>query len=940
MFFDIHTLYSPQESILKLEDYLSFLEGENSFAALSDTNNIHAGVDFFLSCKKKGIKPILGAQVNFIEHATDKKRAPFKINLFAKDKVGYSNLCRIISLSYEKPRLIPHYRRQHNRVDAELLKEYSKGLVCVNPLMGGFSYSLFEENKREYLEHLDSLFESIFWGGYYTLISPSLRSEKFKEWCRFIVDFHPLGYIVGNSASYKTSEEYEHYDMLLSIRDSQKFMDPDRKRGNTDLYLRTRQEIEEFDFGLNKEQVVEGIERGIKLSNEFSFEYDTPLKFPKLNIEDEEEEIKNLVRKGWNKKRKKLIFAPIEEYKKRAKYELDVIKRLGYIPYFIVVQDIIESCRKKGIECGPGRGSAAGSLFSYLLGITDVDPLRYNLLFERFLDPTGQRVSPPDIDIDFQASRRDEVVEYIHEKYKSENTVLVGNITLLALKSAIKDVARALDVDFEYINSFTKRIKFGTTTLDEIRKDKDLGEFLSDGRVQSVLKFAEHLTGTMRQIGTHAAGVVIAPDEIFNYTPTQHVRGSKFSTSHLNKDSLENIGLLKLDVLGSSAVDSLQEMVKEIKNLEGVKIDLSMLDLDDPKIYGNIQQGYTAGLFQIEGSKITELAQRIHPVKHSDLCDLVALFRPAVLGSKLHETYLKNKKIGNKERFNYVHPRLKEILSETYGILLFQEQLMESTRILAGFSLAEADQLRKAIGKKRLDVLDSLKKKFFDGCKRNGITEDEADEIFDIYHNATSYGFNKSHSIAYSIVTCRMAWIKHYYPKIFYMCCLTTEQSSADKDERFQRLRNEMAHKGVYIHQPDVNLSGDKFRMHDGKIYCSLTGIKNVSKSFVSNLIIERSKGEFKSLDDFLTRLDKIEPISSYQSSFETLAQVGVFDSLEPNRKLCIKTMKLFCTKSRRKVKNESLFGSSKIMALSKTKDFSSLEKKKFEHELIGLVFT
>lgn len=944
MYYDIHTLYSPQESILSLEEYFTFLEGENAqFAALADSNNIHAGVDFFNLCKKKGIKPLIGAQVNFIENLAPKKRAPFKINLFALNKTGYKNLCKLLSLSYEKPNLIPHFRRQHNRVDSSLLEEYNEGIVCINPTLEGVSYSLFEENKHEYLLHLDSLFESIFWGRYFTLISPSYQGDKFKEWCRYVVENQPLNYIIGNSSFYATPNEYEYYDMLVTIRNSQKFSSPDRRKGSPNLFLRTRKELEEFDFGLSEKEIQNGIRFGLELAEKFEFEYDTTLKFPKLDIEDEEEEIKDLVRKGWQRNRKRLIFAPIEDYKKRARYELDVIRKLGYIPYFIVVQDIINSCRKKGIECGPGRGSAAGSLLSYLLGITDVDPLRYNLLFERFLDPSGQRVSPPDIDIDFQASRREEVIEYIHEKYGVNNTVLVGNITLLALKSAIKDVARALDIDFEYINKFTKRIRFGTTSVEEILRDKDLSMFLSDGRIKTVLRFAKHLAGTMRQIGTHAAGVVVAPDDISNYTPTQHVRGSKFSTSHLNKDSLENIGLLKLDVLGSSAVDSLQEMVKLVKEIEGKEIDLSMLDLDDEKIYGNLQQGYTAGLFQVEGGQITELAKRIHPVKHSDICDLVALFRPAVLKSKLHEVYLSNRKKGNKDKFNYIHPLLKESLSDTYGILLFQEQLMESTKILAGFTLAEADQLRKAIGKKRIDVLESLKKKFFEGCKKNGITSDEAEEIFEVYHNATQYGFNKSHSIAYSIVTCRMAWIKHYYPKIFYTCCLNTEQGSADKDSRFRRLRDEMAHKGIYIKPPDVNISTDKFRIFKGGIYCSLGAIKNVGDSFVANLLQERNlNGSYKSIDDLLERLNKNEPISSYQSSFETMAQVGVFDSLEPNRALCVKTMKLFCTKSRKNkaVKEEGLFSSSKLVSKSKLKDYSSLEKKRFEQELIGLVFS
>jgi DNA polymerase III subunit alpha len=633
------------------------------------------------------------------------------------------------------------------------------------------------------------------------------------------------------------------------------------------------------------------------------------------------------------------------------KYELDTINKLGYTEYFIVVSDIVDWAKNNGILVGCGRGSVGGSLVAYIMGITTIDPIRYDLLFERFLDPSGQRVSLPDIDLDFEDGERDRVFGYIVEKYGSDNVCNVGNLSTLVFKSSMKDVAKALDIKFETANNYTKLIPFGVKSKEDLLNVKTYGrqQLASSLRTNKefirLVDLADKVKGTVRSLGTHAAGVIIAPNEITNYTPLQIIdKNSGKKTSQLDKDSIEKLGLVKIDILGLTALTTIKKTLKLIKDRHNIDIDLDKIDLDDPMIYDQIVNGHTIGIFQMESRGMTELASQIQVSNQKEICDLIALYRPGVLDSNLQENYVHNK--FNPDTEILIHEKLKPITDSTYGILLYQEQVIKALVLLAKFTPAEADIMRRAIGKKSIKDIPVMKKKFITGCVKNGVEKEDAMYIFSIFETA-SYLFNKSHSCSYAVIACQTAWLKHYYP-IEYMCSLLNAESG-DLD-KIRVIKQEIDRLGINTTGPNVFYSESEFSIKENCIQYGLSSVKEIGPASAKVLldlvqsIIDEQSLNFKRLIDIMER-DGL--LNSFKSKLEVLIKCGYFDSIYANRQELLGRLEEFSNINKAKIiksaTKTSLLSITDICgekSKKTTDDFNLNRKRMLEDELLGMQFS
>lgn len=958
---DNHSIFSAKRSIVKIDDLVDTAASRGQRAlALTDDGGIFAVAQFFEKCKDKGIKPIIGAQLNLCDDISIRDRQHSSITLLAKNQEGYSNLCRLITAAYEPTEAFFYT----HRIDYAMLEKFAKGLICT---LGGkynpVASALFEHGEH-YAEEIWRRLHGIFTMDFHAEINPIENDPEYKQWAEIAVKWNPLNYFITNHVRFMKPEDYEFYDMLICMgaRPVRSFDDPYRQKADPNVYMKTEEEIRNADFGLTGDQIEQGLANAMDIVDSVELDFKQQFFFPdpKIFEKDHAAYLRDLVHKGWQKKRGSLNYAPIEIYGQRVEFELEVINRLGYADYFIVVSDIVQWAKDQGIAVGPGRGSAAGCLVSYLLDITTIDPIRYQLIFERFLDPTGQRVSPPDIDIDFQHDRREEVIEYIVKKYGENQVSAVGNNGMLHLKSAMKDVAKAMDVPYDRSNGYTKFVSSRRhKTGKDLKEDKRWAyEINSNQELQRILYYADGVLGTMRQMGKHAAGIIVAPDDILNHTPCVYMKdddGEYILASQLDKDETENMGLLKIDAL---ALKSLTQMVIAIQHINqrwGHSIEYPHMDnIDfnaDPSVFDFIHQGLTGGIFQIEGQGITEMAMRFKPSTIEDVCDLVAIYRPAVLDSVLGETPLPEVYFQNRHRTpenrRVVHETLRAVLDSTYGILLYQEQLMQATRIMANFSLAEADELRRVVGKKKPEKLIPMKDKFMNGCLANGISKHDAEEVFHIFENATRYGFNKSHSLCYAQLACQTAWIKRYYPVEFFTALFTTEATGSKKEEKFALYARECSQMRIEIRQPDINASSYEFTIEDNAIRFGFNGIKNLGKQFAEEVVrLREQHGEFRGVQQFLKMLEQNDLLVSNKAKIEALVEAGAFDSLNANRGQVMNMINTSIqmakeTKKRNKIGKIALFDMQDQVAPKKNaRDFTLSHKKMIEKELLGVTFT
>ena len=931
---DVHSKYSIQSSLLDLDKIISYsIDNKYNVASLIDDNGLYGAVKFYAKCVEKGLKPIIGTQLNICETISKKDKNHSTISLIPINLEGYKDLCKLITRSYSDGfYYVP-------RIDFELLKQYSANLICLLSGRQNILTKSFLNNQLDYATLAVERLEEIFLNRFYIGLNP-YADEEYGQFINWAIKKFTVKFVITNSCRFYSPAEYEHADMVFCVKNKLKFKLKNRQHANPDEYFKSEDEIKSYfsEIGIlsfpgsyNKLML-----NNLELANSVDLKFERKFWFPRPNLKhkgDSLSEFKYLIKLGWRGKRENLKFADLQVYKDRLLYEMEVIANMGFIDYFLVVADIINWAKNNNIRIGPGRGSATGSLISYLLNITEVDPIRYNLIFERFLNPAGKRVTPPDIDFDVQDTERDRLIEYISNTYGTDNVVSVGNLSTLAFKSSIKDVAKALGIAFERANEYTKSFPFRIKEFKDLKKDRKLNAELSKNEeFRNLTEYADGIKGSMKNLATHASGVIVSPLSITDFTPVQYLKSTGKLTTQLDKDSVEYLGLLKIDVLGLTALSIVENTLKLVAENHKKIVDINSIDLNDKNIFKHILRGHTTGIFQLEGNGMTDLAKKIKVSSLNEIRDLISLYRPAILEQKFQDIYIKNKKMG---KFNSIHPVLENVTKDTYGILLFQEQVMQTSVEMAKFTYSESDVLRKTVAKKSSKDIPILKKKFINGCSKNNIPQNEAEEIFSIFENA-SYCFCAAHGTSYAIISCQTAWLKYYYPLEFMTACLNAEYGNLEK---IATLRDECAYLNIEILPPDIEFSQNNFVIESGKIRYGFKAIKDMGESFGLEIKNLDSKN---SIRGFLNILSKNNLLLSNKSKIETLILCGAFDRLRSNRKELVSELNNFLKKEKedlfkgRRSKNRLFDVVPKTKTLSCNEDYVLPFKKEFEKSHLG----
>ncbi len=904
----LHTEYSLLDGAIKITELVKkAAEFRMPAVAITDHGNLFGAIEFYRAAEKEGLKPIIGCEVyvapkgRHIKDKNAKSENAFHLVLLAKDLNGYRNLVTLVSKAY----LEGFYYKP--RIDLDLLEQYSGGLIGLSSCMHGeVPYYLMQDDwdkaREAALRYKHILGPENF---YLEVQANGLKDqeEANKRLYQLSKELHiPL--VATNDCHYLNRSDARAHDILLCIQTGKTLRTEDRMRFETDqLYFKSPDEMmaafkEIPEAVLNTRQIAERCNLKFTLGKYM---------LPKYRLEPgktPEEYLRELVYEGLH--RKVGPNAP-EHYRERLEYELGVIFNMGFASYFLIVWDFINFARKRGIPVGPGRGSAAGSLVAYCLDITDIDPIKYNLLFERFLNP--ERISMPDIDVDFCKDRRGEVIQYVEEKYGKDHVAQIITFGTMAARAVIRDVGRVLEIPYSRVDEIAKMVPAGPNVT--IQKALELEPSLKkaydeDPEIKELLDIAQRLEGLSRHASTHAAGVVISPTPLTDYTPLYKNPSEDTITTQFDMKSVEAIGLLKFDFLGLKTLTVIERTLKYIKE-SGKDFDINHIPMDDEKTYQLLSAGRTTGVFQLESSGMREILIKMQPNRFEDLIALVALYRPGPLGSGMVDNFIKGKK--GEIEVKYEIPQLKEILDETYGVILYQEQVMRIANKLAGFSMGQADVLRKAMGKKLKDKMAEMGEEFVKGAVKNGISEEKARRLFELMSFFGEYGFNKSHSAAYAYLAYQTAYLKAHFPVEF----LAANLSEEDKTEKIVMFINECKAMGIDILPPDVNLSGSNFKVVSGAIRFGLDAVKGVGASAVEQILEARKEGPFKSIEDLLERVDSRKV---NRKVLESLVKAGAFDSLVPEAetpelKRAIALKRIDNLLGRKQPAGPSLFGSS-----------------------------
>jgi DNA polymerase-3 subunit alpha len=935
----VHSHYSLLDGLSKIDEILDYCQklGMDS-VALTDHGAIYGAVEFYKKAKEKRIKPIIGAELyQAIESRLQKRPGiddkRYHIVLLAKNETGYKNLVKLITKShlegfYYKP-----------RIDEELLAQYSEGLICLSACLQGKIPQLILAKRFEEAERTALKYQEIFGKeNFYLEIQhhPNIREQKIvNEAIIEIAKKHKIPLVATNDCHYLRPEDAEAQDILMLINTGADPNDPERLTMRADDFSMRPPErmIEDFK---NVPEAIENTQRIVEVCN-FEFKLGE-IKMPKFetpNGKSPEEYLEELCYEGLKKRYGEKVEQKVLD---RLKYELDVIKKTGFASYFLIVQDFVNWAKSQRIIVGPGRGSVGGSLVAYVLGITEIDPLKYDLLFERFLNP--ERVSPPDIDIDFTDVRRDEVIDYLAQKYGRDRVAQIITFGTMAARAVVRDVGRALGYSYSYCDKIAKLIPPHFTLDEALAKVIELRElYQSDEKAQRLLDLARKLEGRARHVSTHACGVVISTIPLDEICPLQHpTQDDKAIVTQYEMRSLEDLGLLKIDILGLKNLTLIEETLKKIYAIYKKEIKLDEISFDDKKTYKLFQKGETIGVFQFESEGMRKWLRKLKPSNFDDLVAMIALYRPGPM--QFLQDYIDGK--FKRKKIEYLHSKLKPILEKTYGVMIYQEQLMEVAKSLAGFTLGEADVLRKAVGKKIKDLLEAQKEKLIQGMIKNGISKEIAQKIWEWILPFASYGFNKSHSVAYAKIAFYTAFLKAHFPVEFMASLLSSEKADVEK---VGFLIEECKRMGIEVLPPDINESFRDFSVVPGKnqIRFGLLGIKNVGENTVQAIVEERKKnGPFKSLTDFLLR---IEPQNLNKKSLESMIKAGVFDRFEERNQLLFNLERILeWNKENYKMKAQGqmglfdLWGKRKLeIKLEKTKPATKMEKLSWEKELLGL---
>ncbi|MDF2503654.1 DNA polymerase III subunit alpha [Clostridium sp.] len=874
----VHTEYSLLDGSGKIKKLISRAKelGMKSLA-ITDHGAMYGVVDFYKAAKENGIKPIIGCEVYVaaksmhIKHP-DKDNETHHLVLLVKNEIGYKNLMQIVSSAsiegfYYKP-----------RVDHDFLKNHSEGIIALSACLAGEVQSQILKGNKERAREVALFYKDTFKDGFYLElqyhgIDEQLRANE--ELINMSKELNiPL--VATNDVHYINEKDYKSHDILLCIQTGKTVDEEHRMRYASDqFYLKSPEEMyKQFSY------VKEALENTCKIAEQCNFDYEFhKSKLPNFPLDegvDHFEYMKELCYDGLEKR-----YNPItEELTQRLDYELGVIKEMGYVDYFLIVWDFIRFARENDIMTGPGRGSGAGSIVAFTLGITKIDPIKYNLIFERFLNP--ERVSMPDIDSDFCYERRQEVIDYVVEKYGKNNVSQIVTFGTMAARACIRDVGRAMNYSYAEVDRIAKMIpSMLNITIDKaLEINQELKQIYDeDERVKTLIDVSRDLEGLPRHTSTHAAGVVIASQPLVNYVPL--LRNEEAIVSQFTMGTLEELGLLKMDFLGLRTLTVLRDAVSMIKDNKGVKIDLDKIDFNDKKVYKMLGEGKTVGVFQLESPGMTSFMKELKPDSFEDIIAGISLYRPGPMNEI--PRYIKNKNNPNEEQ--YATSELKPILEVTYGCMVYQEQVMQIVRDLAGYSMGRSDLVRRAMSKKKHHVMEEERHNFIygitdedgnvevAGCIRNGISEKAANKIFDSMIDFASYAFNKSHAAAYAVVAYETAYLMKYYPTEFIAAMLNSVMGNNEKVAYYVRFAKEL---NIELMPPDINESFAKFTVKGERIRFGLAAVKNVGVNVIESIVKSRNeKGMFTNLVDFCNKVD-IGEVN--KRAVESLIKAGTFD--------------------------------------------------------------
>ena len=844
----LHSQYSLLDGMSKIPDLIARAKelGMDSIA-LTDHGTMFGAVQFSKECKKAGVKAIIGCEVYTAERTLydkdpDLDRASGHLVLLCKNETGYRNLIKIVSKAYTEG----FYYKP--RTDKNELKNRSEGLICLSGCLAGKVQRLivqgkYEEAKREALELYD-----IFGEDFYLELQDHGQDED-KVSIKGLLRLHDetgIPLVATNDSHYILKEDAKAHELLLCMQTKSTIHDPGHFKFNApEYYLKSGSEMRElFSY------IPEACDNTVVIADKCNFDfeyghYNIPSYVPPEKFESAENYFRYLCYNGLKRKYKKVT----PELKQRLEYEMSVIEKMGFIEYFLIVWDFINFAKTNGIAVGPGRGSAVGSVVAYCLDITNIEPIQYSLFFERFLNP--DRISMPDIDVDFCIRRRAEVIEYVTQKYGAENVCQISTLGTMKAKMAVKDVARVLEVPYPESNRLSKMIPDDMTLKEALEIDQDLkNEYTRNPQSKAVLDMAMKLEDVPRHSSTHAAGIVIAPKAIDEFVPL--IKSSKGIATQYTMTEIEQLGLLKMDFLGLRNLTVIQDTIDQVKRNYGIDIDINDIPLDDPNVYDLISKGKTVGVFQLESKGITDFMKKLKPTRFEDIIAGVALYRPGPMDSI--PKYLANKR--NPKNIQYITPELAPILDVTYGCIIYQEEVMQIVQSLAGYSFARADNVRRAMSKKKADVMAEERNYFINGkiaedgsieipgCIRNGIDKSAAEKIFDDMESFAQYAFNKSHATAYSMITYQTAWLKCYYPSEFMAALMTSEQDKHDHLALFIKEARKMnatnSTKRIKVFPPNVKRSEANFTSNkEGNIYYGLSAIKGVGKTIAEKITNE-----------------------------------------------------------------------------------------------------
>ncbi|OYD15820.1 DNA polymerase III subunit alpha [candidate division WOR-3 bacterium JGI_Cruoil_03_44_89] len=917
----LHTEYSFLDGACKIDDLVEVASRYKLPAlAITDHGNMCGCIEFYRKLMHAAIKPIIGEEVYLAPKSRfDRggKETYYHLILLVRNDRGYKNLIKLSTIGYKEG----FYYKP--RIDKEVLREYGDGLIGMSACTRGeIAYHILRGNheaaKGALLEYLDIFGKENF---YLELMRLGLKENEIVN--GGLLDLsEELGVpcVATNDCHYISEDDSEAHDILLCLQTGKDVDDKNRMRfGSNELYFRSPEEMEQL-FSDHPEAVRNTLEVADRCNLDLHLD-EIKVQLPHYDVPEgflsNDEYLEKLAREGLEAK-----YVHIDEkIEKRFNHEFDVIKKRGLSGYFLIITDLVNFARKNNIPIGPGRGSAVGSLVLYALGVTEIDPLKYALVFERFLNP--ERAAMPDVDIDFSDTRREEVISYIKERYGEENVSQIITFGTMAARAAIRDVGRVLKISLPEVDRIAKAIPFGVG----LKEAYEMPEFraIIDERkeYEKLISLAMRLEGITRHASVHAAGIVVAPHEITEFVPLYRMPDGSLVTQYPMK-AIDALGLLKIDILGLRTLTIINDTAELLRN-ENKEIDIENIPLDDKKTFNLLSKGMTNGVFQLESEGMKDILRKIKPDSFTDIMALLALYRPGPLGGLTKDSFIRRKH--GKEAVDYIHESLERILKETYGIILYQEQVMQIAAVVSGFSLGEADILRRAMGKKLPEVMAEKKKAFVDGALQRKYSEETANRLFELIVPFAGYGFTKSHSAGYALISYRTAFLKAHYPQEFLSATLTNESSSSEKVAEFVK---EVRALKIDIYFPDINKSFYEFLPEGSGIRFGLCAVKNVGENACMAVLSARKRGEFKTFLDFLNRVDSR---TVNKRAIESLIKAGTFDEINEDREGLLSILRTIQRRQGR-LGQASLF---KVDSTSKGKEpFSSTERLSFEKDSLG----